>query len=46
MMRFKHDTKVDGRTQSAHVSSVHVVPKGMKVSEAPWLAAISFAASL
>ncbi len=35
MLRFKYDTKEAGRTQAAHVSAVHVMPKGAKIEDAP-----------
>lgn len=35
MMRFKYDTKDQGRKQAAHVASVHVLPTGAKITDAP-----------
>jgi hypothetical protein len=35
MMRLKHDTKVDGRKQTAHFASVHILPAGAEKKDAP-----------
>jgi len=35
MMRFKYDTKEDGRTQAVHVSNVLLLPKGADPAAAP-----------